>query len=66
MVGLVVGVLMMISGISGRFGLMDLHSSTALVIAGVVTVSFGLFQLLAANKNETVALKKAEIRVTRK
>jgi hypothetical protein len=59
----VMGMLMLIAGFSGQFILMGTHSSTALVIAGVATTSFGLFQLLTANKNETPALQKAEVRI---
>jgi hypothetical protein len=59
----IMGMLMVAGGASGQFVLIGTHSSTALAMAGVVTVSFGLFQVLTAAKHKTLALQKAEVRI---
>lgn len=49
---LIFGGLMVAGGLSGKLVLIGTNSSTALTIVGVVIAAFGLFQLLASNKNE--------------
>lgn len=51
------GVLMVAGGLSGKLVLIGTNSSTALTIVGVVIAAFGLFQLLAGNKNETAPVR---------
>ncbi len=57
---LVFGIFMVIGGASGKLVLIGTNSSTALVIVGVITAAFGLFQMLSSNKNQSTAPNNTE------
>jgi CheY-specific phosphatase CheX len=54
--GLVAGIFMVIAGVSGQV-VFGTDSSTALVIAGVMLASFGLFQQLTSNQNHMILIR---------
>ena len=43
---LIMGILMVVGGASGKLVLIGTNSSTALTIVGVIIAAFGLFQML--------------------
>ncbi len=49
---LVIGLLAVGAGASGRFALIGTHSSTALVVVGGCIAALGLFQLIRSRKSQ--------------
>lgn len=47
---IVLGGVMVVGGLTGQLALLGTHSSTALVIAGVICAALGVFQLVRAIK----------------
>jgi hypothetical protein len=47
---IVIGILMIIAGLSGKFALIGTGSSNALAAAGVAVLVWGIFQLARARK----------------
>ncbi len=54
---LIMGILMVVGGASGKLVLIGTNSSTALTIVGVIIAAFGLFQMLAGQKNEAALVR---------
>jgi len=48
---LVIGLLAVVAGASGRFALIGTHSSTALVVIGGCIAALGLYQLVRSKKS---------------
>jgi hypothetical protein len=49
---LVIGLLAVVAGASGRFALIGTHSSTALVVIGGCIAALGLYQLVKSRKTQ--------------
>jgi len=46
---IVLGVGLVVAGLSGKFRMIGTNSGTGLVIAGALTIAFGIFRLVQAN-----------------